>query len=258
MGPPQDKTALRSPFSRARKRLRELERVIKARHGTVPCTDDADLYLLPVARCYRKIMADNGKPVSVDGVMNRFGLWCETWAPHLTSEAADIVSQALAEPAKIDRDDELGASLRLTYAERLRLKITTIGSYDVDRKSRKELAKARRRERNRRRAAKKRRASGARPRGESWSRTKPWEAEGISRRTWERRRKKAETAQAAHDANSSPHHHKDGVDANSSPHPLKSMGDEFATGDIRGAASGELSKRRAPQARRRQSSLAPL
>ena len=167
MGPQPDKTARRSPLSRARKRLRELERIIKARHGTVPCTDDADLYLLPVARCFRKIMVDNGKPVSVDEVMNRFGLWCETWAPNLTSsQAADIVSQVLAEPAKIDRDDELGASLRLPYAERLRLKITTIGSYDVDRKSRKELAKTRRRERDRRRAEKKRRASGARSRSE--------------------------------------------------------------------------------------------
>jgi hypothetical protein len=54
-------------------------------------------------------------------------------------------------------------------------------------------AKARRKERDRIDKAAKRRAAGALPRAvyeaNSLSRTKPWQAMGISRRTFERRRK---------------------------------------------------------------------
>ena len=236
-----------APFSRARKRLRELERIIKDRHGTVPCTDDADLYLLPVARCFRKIMVASGKAASVAEVMDRFGLWCETWAPRLTSaEATDIVRQMLDESPKFDRDDALGASLRLTYAERRRLKITTIGSYDVDRKSRKQLAKDRRRERDRLRAAEKRKAKGATPRtvyeARSISRTKPWEALNMSRPTYYRRLKAGEIP-----SETSP-----------SPHPLKTRGDapvskRAAMGQVGGVKSPDhpsrprQADRRAPE-----------
>jgi hypothetical protein len=166
--------------------LREIERVIKDRHGRVPDTDDADVYLIPVARCFRKILVDKGKIASVGAVLQRFGFWCDTWAPHVTTDqAADIVREVLTQPPKLDFDDDLGARLRLSYADRLRLKITTIGSYDVNRKSRKKRQRARRRERNRLRAAEKRRAKGAMPRAKyeasSLSKTKPWEQMGISR-----------------------------------------------------------------------------
>lgn len=56
-------------------------------------------------------------------------------------------------------------------------------------------AEERRRIRHRDREAKRRRSRGAKPRAEyeaqSISRAKPWEALGISRRTWFRRRKQA-------------------------------------------------------------------
>jgi hypothetical protein len=45
-----------------------------------------------------------------------------------------------------------------------------------------------RREANRDRKERARRAKGAKPRAQALSRTRPWDAEGISRRTWERRR----------------------------------------------------------------------
>jgi hypothetical protein len=186
---------LRRAFSRPGKRLRELERVIKDRHGIVPDTDDADIYLFPVAQCFWKLIVDKGKNASVDEVMKRFGFWCEKWAPHITpDQGAAIICQVLAGGPKLVGDDALGASLRLSYADRQRLRITTIGSYDIDRKSRTKLQRARRRERNRLRAAEKRRLAGATPRAEyqarSLSRTKPWEQIGICRRTYERRRNK--------------------------------------------------------------------
>jgi hypothetical protein len=63
------------------------------------------------------------------------------------------------------------------------------------------LMKASKRQQDRARKAARRRAAGVAPRPEylaqnSLSRTKPWEEEGISRRTWERRRARATTAPA--------------------------------------------------------------
>jgi hypothetical protein len=55
---------------------------------------------------------------------------------------------------------------------------------DVDKRLRRE----RGREADRDRKERARRAKGAKPRAQALSRTRPWDAEGISRRTWERRR----------------------------------------------------------------------
>jgi hypothetical protein len=186
--------------------LREIERVVNDRHGTVPDTDDADVYLIPVAQCFRKILVDKGKPASVDAVMQRFGFWCERWAPGLsTDQVADIVRGVLAQP-KLDADDDLGATLRLSYADRQRLGIRTIGSYDVDRKSRTKLARARKQERDRLHAEEIRRAKGAIPRAvyeaRGLSKMKPWEKMGISRATYYRR---GANAHAEIETSPSPH-----------------------------------------------------
>jgi hypothetical protein len=55
---------------------------------------------------------------------------------------------------------------------------------DVDKRLRREQV----READRDRKERARRAKGAKPRAQALSRTRPWDAEGISRRTWERRR----------------------------------------------------------------------
>jgi hypothetical protein len=93
--------------------------------------------------------------------------------------------------------DRLAKFLGVTDRQRTALAMTTIGSADVDHKQR----KRRRRERNRIDHERSRRARGARPRADyeanSLARTKPWEAEGISRRTWERRRRRDASASAA-------------------------------------------------------------
>lgn len=193
-------------FSRARKRLREIERIISHRHSVVPETDDADLYLTPVANCFHVIAAGRDRSVSVDGIMNLFWFWCQRWSPHVgIDQAMDIVQQTCRGWPKLIADDILGNTLRLSYADRLRLKATTIGSFDADKGTRNKLAKGRRRERDRVRAAEKRRANGATPRAKSLSRTKPWEAEGISRSTYDRRRKKAAVQAGADDESPSPH-----------------------------------------------------
>jgi len=109
--------------------------------------------------------------------------------------------------------DQLAALLSLTYAERQKLKITTIGACDVSKRGRELLSKQKKRDRDRIRATEKRRMAGAQSRATSLSTTRPWEKDGISRRTWERRRKKTEVRVAG------------------PSHTIESsmLGDEFAT-----------------------------
>jgi hypothetical protein len=104
----------------------------------------------------------------------------------------EIVRIAMFRP-KLEKADVLGSKLRLTDAERAYLRITTIGTCDVKKAERARRSKRRKRERDRIKAAKKRIGKGSCPRpvylARSLSRTAPWMSEGISRRTWERRRK---------------------------------------------------------------------
>ena len=89
----------------------------------------------------------------------------------------------------------LAEALRLTEAERVALGgVPTIGAIDVTPEQRRE----KRKDRDKERKAAVRRAKGAKPRekylADAKSQTKPWEADGISRSAWERRRRKANAA----------------------------------------------------------------
>jgi hypothetical protein len=176
----------RRPFSRNRLRRRDVEKVIVDRHGIVPETDDADIYLIAAATCFGRITRENGKRPTHEV----FAIWCEKWAPHFgDAERADILDQAIDNHLRTD--DDWGRLLRLSDAERTRLGITTIGGYDVDRKARVKRSVANRRERDRLGAAERRKAKGAMPRAvylaKSLSATKPWEQMGVSKRTYYRR-----------------------------------------------------------------------
>jgi hypothetical protein len=110
-------------------------------------------------------------------------------APRMAEpETARLLDRAYASPFT-GNADALGRLIGLTDSDRTRLAITSIGAIDVPRAAR--LARREEKKKARRKAA--RRASGMRPREEyettSASRTRPWEAFGISRSTWERRGK---------------------------------------------------------------------
>ena len=122
-------------------------------------------------------------------------------------EARDIIEEART-TLRPRTPDGWARALGLTYARRQRIGITTIGAIDVNKRQRTQLRKLRAHERYRRR----RQALGVTPRTQSLSALKPWAAEGISRRTWERRRRA--------DANSNPAL---GRDANSNPALLLSL-----------------------------------
>jgi hypothetical protein len=184
----------RAVYNRTAHRLREIEKIVRHRHGVVPDTDDADLYLGPVADCLLHIAwRKAGKPTPHD-LFDRLNVWCERWAPDVSVKLQwDVVRDALRSPRN-DRADECAKRLRLSYAERTKLRITTIGAYDVPKSDRTALRKVRKRLADRERAAMKRAQRGAVTRTEylakSLSRIRPWAEEGISRRSWERRRRK--------------------------------------------------------------------
>jgi hypothetical protein len=107
--------------------------------------------------------------------------WLSRCAPWFHDQA--MIDRARAKPQRW-RADTMAEVLNVTDEERTRLKTWTIGAVDCDKDQR----AARRREKNRLAKEARRRADGALPRAQSLSQTKPWEAEGISRRQWERRR----------------------------------------------------------------------
>jgi hypothetical protein len=182
-------------YNRTTHRLREIERIISHRWGEVQDTDDADIILEQVADCLLKMHWKRTlRQLPLEVLADRVKLWCERWAPWASIfQCRDAARQALRRRT-VDTADQCAERLRLSYEERTRLRITTIGSFDVDSRERAKLRKKRKRRRDRERQARKRAERGTLPRAEylarSLSRRKPWKSEGIHRRTWERRRRR--------------------------------------------------------------------
>lgn len=114
--------------------------------------------------------------------------WAALWCPNLLALRGAAWIERL-EAGRHLRADPLGRLLSLTTDERTLLRITTIGAVDKNKRQRTADRKEKDRERKRRARAEK----GATPRDRSLSASKPWEALGISRRTWERQRARGET-----------------------------------------------------------------
>ena len=79
--------------------------------------------------------------------------------------------------------------------KRTRLKLRTIGAYDMTKQERRQIAKETKREQDRLRQRQKRKSQGRKDRAsyeaESVEALKPWEAAGVSRATWYRNRETA-------------------------------------------------------------------
>lgn len=159
-------------------RVRDLNKLFTARYGLTLPDDDA-------GRDDAAIMAQHlaslpGNPAE------RITNWLELKAPWFTiGETKALIADTITHPQRW-RADKLAWRMRLTEADRRALRITTIGAIDASKGQR---AKARA-ERNRLAKLRARRAKGAKPRAEYLAQfTKPWIAEGISRRTWFRRQR---------------------------------------------------------------------
>lgn len=176
-------------------RLREIERLIVYRDGVVPPTEDCNLYLEPIARCFRRNLADKGKPAQVENVVERFEAWQCRFGPELTRQHFEAAAVAALRHPRLETANMLGRRLCLTDQERTLLKITTFRGPDLTAGQHARRRRERKRERDRLRAARKRAERGAIPRSEylagSKARTRPWEAMGISRATYYRKLKGA-------------------------------------------------------------------
>lgn len=172
-------------FSHEILRLREIEKIIRHRHRNgIPDpagTDDFEM-------CFAYVRAVAMTPRCQDVVS-----WCETWAPWAVYQEAlvDLVYEERRRKYML-RSDAVAALLHVTLQERTALGLKTIGACDVSAKDRKALAKEAKRLRDRTRQEQKRRAAGMIARTSQQAPTitelKPWEAAGVSRATWYRRR----------------------------------------------------------------------
>ncbi|WP_434733924.1 hypothetical protein NL154_09085 [Rhizobium sp. YTUHZ044] len=170
-----------------RGRMREIEKLIRHRHGEiVPEADDAFIYVEVIAGL---AFVEFGEDF-VEVVLG----WAARWLPWAEKAAIEVI---IYERTKLRFSpltaDALGHALHLSFAERSALDIRTIGAFDVPKAKRARLQKEKRRQRDRNRKEERRRAAGAVSRADyldnSLSAARPWEAFGISRRTWERRGK---------------------------------------------------------------------
>lgn len=163
-------------------RISELTRILEHRYGPQLPDDDAGREDMGIMLHH---LAHTREPEQA--IMGWIAVRCP-WMP--IAKATSLMRQTVARPQKWNADD-LAERLRLTEAERDALHVTTIGAIDLPKHAR----LARRKKRKRQAEKAKRQAKGSRTRAEyeaqALTRTKPWEAEGISRRTWERRRKSA-------------------------------------------------------------------
>lgn len=169
----------RSPMQLVALRMRDLARLYRSRYGITLPDDDAGRDDLKVALNHLACLAHP---------RGHIANWIEVWAPWLTAaEQREIVQPILANPKRW-KADALAWLMRLKKDERAMLGITTIGAIDENKAARTK----RRRKLDRQRKENVRRAKGMKPRevyeGRSINAAKPWEAEGISRRTWYRRR----------------------------------------------------------------------
>jgi len=163
-------------------RLREIEAIIRHRfNGPVPDpagTDDRDTCL------------DFVRAAAFSLTGQDIASWCRVFAPWATeTDLVPIIAEA-SKRRRMMRADGVAGLLHVTMAERLALKLKTIGAADMTTGQRKKFMKTRKRDMDRKRDEQKRRAAGAKDRAsyvaQSLSTAKPWEALNMSRAKWYR------------------------------------------------------------------------
>jgi hypothetical protein len=165
-------------------RLREIEKVIRARHGNfIPDPDGTD----DREQCLNYVRA-----AALSGSGQDVRHWCPRWAPWIQEAELKAICATTFNRKHMLGADEVAALIGVTWDERVRLGLRTIGACDLSREAREQAAKDRKREKDRVRRKNSRCMQGLQKRKlyeeNSLSRLQPWKEEGVSRRTWERRR----------------------------------------------------------------------
>jgi hypothetical protein len=159
-----------------RVRLRELERIFRLRYGRILPDDDAGRDDLILAAHHIAQMRGE--------IVKHIVCWASLWAPWMAQEEAKALAEEIAAAPRKFKATTLGCRLRLTDVERTALRITTIRAVDV---SADEMG-ARRKQRDRERKRKTRQRQRV-TKSAPMSKSRPWQAWGISRATWYRHRK---------------------------------------------------------------------
>lgn len=193
---PSSSHAQATDFIRGLLRRKHIELLVKDRYGHLTEQEGAYEVLLSIGECSGSAARGRRKSITAALIADALWTWCATWAPTLSQEAiGDIPERVEKLNGWLPHDDHIGQRLRLSHADRERLKITTIGCFDLDPIAREDQRLRKKRERDKERARSKRASSGALSRQEylakhSLSRTKPWEVKGISKATYYRRLKR--------------------------------------------------------------------
>lgn len=180
------------PLTLSGLRLFEIERIIKARHGGIQIPDPTGTDDLQTCLAYLA--------AGITSVEPGFLAWVQMVAPWALGDSykqdLQIIIDA-AEQRKADKTGDFDADavakiLNVTFIERTRLELRTIGCNDLTKEQRIAIAKEKKRGADRKRqAAKRRRNPSYKPRAEihagSLETIKPWVEAGISRATYFRR-----------------------------------------------------------------------
>jgi hypothetical protein len=168
-----------------RLRLGDVKRYLRYRYGPTLPDDDAgrvDLYEL--------LLAVSLAPKSASRIMANI---VEIWAPWMdAAEASGLIQQVEQTPPELRRRTagDIGQRFNVTNAEREHLRLWTIRPVDM---TDAEIERWRKDKRNQRDKARRRKA-GKQSRitrlATALTKLQPWKAEGICRRTWERRRQR--------------------------------------------------------------------
>jgi hypothetical protein len=171
-----------------RQRVGDLKKILRWRYGHALPDDDAG----------REDLRELLLPISMGREAGRkMKNAIEIWAPWMdATEAGQLIDDVDRTPTYLRKPNarELGLRQNVTNQTREALGLRTIAPSDMTPAQLVEWRKTKKRARDERR----RRKAGKKPRpaylANSLSRTKPWEMEGICRRTWERRRQKQRVA----------------------------------------------------------------
>lgn len=170
-----------SPQLIGRKRLRELEALYSKRYGAHLPYDDAGIDDLTLAAHHIAQLGGGGFPHIV--------AWAAEHMPDMPTAAAEALAKRVMANPRRWKAATLGWRLGLTDAERTALGITTIRAAGVADADMRERRKAKQRACRDRWRQRQRDSRPPEPKPEPLSRTRPWEALGMSRRTWYRKGK---------------------------------------------------------------------
>jgi hypothetical protein len=167
---------------RRRVRLGDLRKLLRAQYGATLPDDDAGRECL-----YELLLPISLGPHADIQMPNAADVWAP-WMQH--QEAQQLIDQIKRMPRRqrMPNARQLGERMGLINGLRDRLKLRTIAASDLTPEQALQLRRAKQRARMRRVRQARDSKSRAEYEAASLSRTKPWEREGISRRTWYRRR----------------------------------------------------------------------